>query len=323
MTAGNYNNDQPAWSAWDVCRRHWRTYAVAVAAAIALAIIICASIPKSYSAQVKIANEKEETDLLLGLNSFASWAKTALGDQEGLRQPEVYSMLVPTKEFAEEMARMRIEPLHTDYYHHILDHHRTPWWQSLFAPDLEEHTRVIDIIQHNIRSKVSPKYKTTIIQATDQDPVVAALMADSARVLLQRHMANYARDRAQRDLEQAAVKLNQENERFMAARNDYARFRDTHNDLSTPRAISMEQHLQNEYANAFTNYSKAMEQYRRCEALVGKFSYTFAILSNATVPQHPTAPATMGYVLTFVFITLVVTTWVLLLRRAISEKRPT
>ena len=237
MTDVSNYNDQPTWSAWDVCRSHWRTYAVAVAAAIILALAICASIPKSYSAQVKIANEKEETDLLLGLNSFASWAKTALGDQEGLRQPEVYSMLVPTKEFAEEMAHKRIEPLHTDYYHHILDHHRTPWWESLIAPALEDHERVIDIIQHSIRSKVSPKDKTTIIQATDQDPVVAALMADSARVLLQRHMADYARDRAHRDLEQAAVKLNQENERFVAARNEYARFRDTHNDLSTPRIV--------------------------------------------------------------------------------------
>ena len=322
MTEESHYNDQPTWSAWEVCLKHWRTYAITVTIAVILAIVICSAIPKSYSAQVIIANEKEETDLLLGLNAFASWAKTAMDDQEGLRQPEVYSMLVPTIDFAEEMSHMRIPPLHTDYYHHILDHHRKPWWETLFAPSVDEHTRVIDIIRHNIRSKASSKYKTTTIQATDQDPVVAALMADSARVLLQRHMADYARDRAHRDLEQAAVKLNQENERFMAARNEYIRFRDTHNDLSTPRAISMEEHLQKEYASAFTNYSKAVEQYRRCQALVGKFSFTFTMLSNATVPLHPSAPATEGYVLSFIFLAFIFTTWAVLLQRAISNKKP-
>lgn len=321
MTDESRHIDQPTWSAWKTCRKHWRAYAITTAIAVILAIAICSAIPRNYSAQVIIANENEETDLLLGLNSFASWAKSAMNDQEGLRQPEVYSMLVPTIDFAEEMAQVRIPPLHTDYYHHILNHHRTPWWQSVLAPSADEHTRVIGIIRHNIRSKVSSKYKTTTIQATDQDPLVAALMADSARVLLQRHMANYALDRAHRDLRQAAVKLSQENERMMAARNEYARFRDTHADLSTPRAISMEEHLQREYANAFTSYSKAMEQYRRCEALTGKTSYTFAVLSNATVPLRPTAPATEGYVLSFVFIALTLTTWAVLIQRAITVKQ--
>ena len=321
MTDESLYNDQPTWSAWDVCLKHWRIYAATASAAVLLAIAVCSAIPKSYSANVIIANEKEETDLLLGLNSFASWAKTAMDDQEGLRQPEVYSKLLSSTEFAEEMAHVRIPSLHTDYYHHLLNHHHTPWWQSLLKPSADEHTRIIDMIRHNIRSKASSKYKTVTIQATDQDPLVAALMADSARVLLQRHMADYARDRAHRDLVQAVVKLNQEKERFIAARNEYVRFRDAHNDLSTPRVISMEEHLQKEYASAFTSYSKAMEQYRRNQALMGKFSYTFAVLSNATVPLHPAVPATTGYVLSFVFLALTLTTWAVLLQHAIRTSK--
>jgi hypothetical protein len=321
MTDENLYNDQPTWSAWEVCLKHWRAYAVTATMAVLLAMVVCSSIPKSYSAKVIIANEKEETDLLLGLNSFASWAKTAMNDQEGLRQPEVYSKLVSATDFAEEMAKVRIPPLHTDYYHHILDHHRTPWWQSLFTSSTDEHTRIIDIIQDNIRSKASSKYKTITIRVNDQDPLVAALIADSARIHLQRHMADYARDRAHRDLVQAAVKLNQEKERFTAARNDYVHFRETHNDLSTPRVISMEEHLQKEYASAFTGYSKAMEQYRRNQALVGKFSYTFAVLSNSTVPLHPSSPAIVGYILSFVFLALTLTTWAVLLQHAIRTPK--
>ena len=319
MDGGNPINDQPSWSAWEVCRRHWRAYLATATVAIVLASAICASIPTTYSAEVKISNENKETDLLLGLNAFASWAKSAMNGQEGLRQPEVYSMLISTREFAEEMAAVRIPSAHTDYYHHILAHHRTPWWQPLFATDADERTRIIDIIYHNIRSKVSSKYGTTTIQVTDQDPVVAAMMADSARVHLQRHMADYARDRAHHDLMQAAARLSLEEKRFTAARNDYVRFRDKHSDLTSAKEMSMEEHLQNEYSNAFTSYSKAMEQYQRCKALVGKFSYTFAVLSNATVPLHPSGPAIPGYLLSFVTIALTLTTWAVLARHALKS----
>ena len=83
----------------------------------------------------------------------------------------------------------------------------------------------------------------------------------------------------------------------------------------------MEEHLQKEYASAFTGYSKAMEQYRRNQALVGKFSYTFAVLSNSTVPLHPSSPAIVGYILSFVFLALTLTTWAVLLQHAIRTPK--
>ena len=57
-----------------------------------------------------------------------------------------------------------------------------------------------------------------------------------------------------------------------------------------------------------------MTQYRRAKALVEKFSYTFAVLKNATVPVKASAPFVPGYVMAFLFIALVVTTWGVLLK---------
>ena len=94
------------WSAGAECARHWKWFAAAAAGALLLAIAISASLPKEYSAQVKISDERKETDILIGLNNFAAWARGTINERKGYRMPEVYAMTVTTKEFAEEMAKV-------------------------------------------------------------------------------------------------------------------------------------------------------------------------------------------------------------------------
>lgn len=302
------------------CLSKWRLYLLASSIALFLGVVAGVSIPRRYAAQVKIADEHKDTDLLLGLNTFAAWAKGALDDHEGLRQPEVYHKLVETREFAEEMSGVALEGYGTDYYHHIAQNHREPWWERWFAPEESEHERVIRIIRDNIRSKAAALYGTITLQVTDQDPLVAALLVDSVRVHLQRHMADYARDRSWRDLLDAEQKMSQAEERYKSARDDYARFEDTHRDISSAKVQSVEDHLLKEYETAFNEYSKTVTQYRRARALVDKFSYTFAVLKNATVPVKASAPFMPGYVMAFMFIAWVFTTWGVLLKERLRKR---
>lgn len=301
------------------CLKHWRVYMLTAAVAFLLAVVTGVSIPKTYAAQVKVSDEHKETDLLLGLNTFAAWAKSTLDDHEGLRQPEVYKRLVETKEFAEEMSKVKLEGYDTDYYHHIAEHHRTPWWERLFDNHESEHERVVDIIQKSIRSKVAALYGTITLQVTDQDPVVAAMLVDSVRTHLQSHMADYARDRAWRDLIDTQNKMSMAEQHYQEAREQYARFEDTHQDITSAKAQSVEDHLMKEYELAFNEYGKTVTQYRRARALVEKFSYTFAVVKNATVPVKPSAPFIPGYVMAYLFIALVVTTWGVLGRRKMKN----
>ena len=145
-------------------------------------------------------------------------------------------------------------------------------------------------------------------------------MADSARIHLQHHMADYARDRSWRDLLDAEQKMSQAEERYKAARDDYANFEDTHRDISSAKVQSVEDHLLKEYETAFNEYSKTVTQYRRARALVDKFSYTFAVLKNATVPVKASAPFMPGYVMAFMFIAWVFTTWGVLLKERLRKR---
>lgn len=316
--------DGPTWSAWDVCKQHWRTYLLVFASSLMVASVVVASLPEEYSAQVKLADEHKETDLLLGLNNLAAWAKSTMTGHHGMRMPDAYHKIVMTRDFAVEMSKVQVEGYGTDYYHYTLEHAQHPWWERLFrsTPDsLEEYDEVINLINERIRSKSSARYGTTVIQVTDNDPVVAAMMVDTVRVHLQQHTAAIARQTALFDLAAAETKFKQAERRYQSAREDYAKYADSHNDLVSAHASAEEEHLQKEYESAFTAYEKASEQRLRAQALVDKFSFTFTVLTNATVPLSPSSPSTLGYILSFIFIGFTVTTWIILGRRKVLDFR--
>ena len=317
-------HDGPTWSAWDVCKQHWRTYLLVFAASLLLASVVVVSLPEEYSAQVKLADEHKETDLLLGLSNLAAWAKSTMTGHHGMRMPDAYHKIVMTRDFAVEMSKVQVEGYGTDYYHYTLEHAQRPWWEQLFrsTPDsLEEYDEVISLINERIRSKASARYGTTLIQVTDNDPVVAAMIVDSVRVHLQQHTAAIARQTALFDLATAETKFLQAERRYQSAREEYTQYADSHNDLVSAHASAEEEHLQKEYESAFTAYEKATEQRLRAQALVDKFSFTFTVLINATVPLTSSSPSTLGYILSFVFIGLTITTWVILGRRKMLEFR--
>ena len=314
--------DGPTWSAWDVCKQHWRTYLLVFASSLLLASVVVVSLPEEYSAQVKLADEHKETDLLLGLNNLAAWAKSTMTGHHGMRMPDAYHKIVMTRDFAVEMSKVPVVGYGTDYYHYTLEHAKHPWWERLFrsTPDsIEAYDEVISLINKRIRSKTSARYGTTVIQVTDNDPVVAAMMVATVRVHLQRHTAGFARQTALFDLATAETKFEQAEHRYQSAREEYARYADSHNDLVSSRASAEEEHLQKEYESAFTAYEKAAEQRLRAQALVDKFSFTFTVLTNATVPLSSSSPSTLGYILSFVFIGLTVATWIILGRRKMLE----
>ena len=317
--SGQSSTGKGAWSPWAECVRHWRTYAIAWAIAIVAALVVCAGIPTTYTAQVKIADEHKETDLLIGLNNFASWAKGAINDRKGLRKPDVYYRAVTSPSFIEEMSHVRVENYGTDYYHYILQHHKESWWKKMsqaFSSDtLTERERVTAVIQESIRSKVSSKYGTVIMQVTDQDPIVAAMMVDSVCAHLQQKLMGHARLRAFRDLMNASAKMQQAKQDYEHAREEYNRYSDTHADITSVKAMSMEDHLLNEYERTFGNYAKECEQYIRAKAFVEKLSLKFAVLKNATVNPEPAGPSKTGHIMALWFIATVLVSWAVLAKR--------
>ncbi len=332
MSASNDSSGNvPAWSAWEACRGHWRLYLAVLAACLALAAGVTLSVPRTYGATLKVADEPDEMDVVVGLTSYSAWIKRGMHEftgKTGLLSKDVYRMFLKSSTFLEELSTVRVEKYSMSYGDYLASHHRRPWWATAWlwatSPlvDRDEGEMVLDIIRESVWSNYSERYETISIRVNDGDPEVAAAMADSVRVRLQRSIARNRSEVARANYRDALLNRDRLADAYHEAQRAYAGFVDSHFDTyeSVPSVKSMEEGLRKERDAAYEEYSDAYEQFVRAKILVNKDFSSFEVIRNATVPLDPVSPRFFAYALAFTFLGLVFTTWWILLRRMLAER---
>ena len=307
--------------------QHRKAFLRSAIVSIVLAVAMSLCIPREYASDIMIADEHHEMDLLIGLDNMTAWLKqgaaSQLGD-EGMAHPDVYSLFLDAPDFAEEIGRVNLVGYDTSYFDYLRQHHRYPWWTSLgeklysLTATPDEHGRVVSLIMDNVRCKVNSRHYTVILQVRDQDPVVAALMTDSVCAHLLKRIRDYRSTKAKVELENARAARYEAQQDYRQAQQAYESYVDTHFDSQSPSVKKMQQELNHVYENAFSIYNKACLQYSRAEAFVQKNTPPFTVVKNATVSKHAVSPVTFGYVLAFLFIAFVFTTWWVLFKHRIK-----
>ncbi|MCD8297168.1 MAG: hypothetical protein LUC88_06300 [Prevotella sp.] len=331
MEIRNDNNDNsPTWSATALCWKHRRLYLVVSVVCILLAIIVSVSIPKTYAASVKVADEPKEIDYIVGLSSYSAWIKQIMSDykvNELMSESEVYRKFLNSETFMESLSTIYIPDYDTDYYHYLVKYHKRAWWVSLcknissILGAYDEKEEVLSIIKNNVRSNFSQKYNTISIRVVDNNAEVAALLADSVKSRLQTEIIDNRRKYSQANLINADKKKNQLEKEYYNAQDKYITYRDSHFDGSQPNVKITLDALNKERNKAFDDYSDAYEQYIRAEILHHRNITSFSVLKNATVPVNPFEPKFVVYFLLFLFLGLVFTTWWILFERLIKNRK--
>ena len=280
---------------------HFKSYLTACLLAVAAALIVVCSLPKEYAAQVKVANEYVTYDMKVGLQDIASWMNYKTNTISSIEDMNTYCQILSTTSFAEKMAQVTVPAYSMSYADYLREHHRRPWWEG--KKEVEE--LILDNIQYNL----SQKYSTLTIQVTDQDPVVAAQMADSVRVKLHEEIARQKKAIAQNEMEHSYAQRAESKEHYEKAREAYETFADTHQDISSKSELAKAEYLEDEKQKAYDVFSKASIQYYRDKALYRQEPHFFSLLQRATVPLSPTSPSVMGYLLAFLVIAVVITKW--------------
>ena len=281
--------------------KHLKLYLLTCSVAILLAFIVVYSIPKEYAAQVKVANEYVSYNMRVGERDIASWMNFKTNTVSSIEDMNTYCQILSTTSFAEMMALVMVPHYRQTYSDYLIEHHHHAWWES--------EKDIIQIIQDNIQYDFSQKYSTLLIQVTDQDPVVAAQMADSVRVKLHEEIAKQKKMFALNELNHSSKLWIDGKKRYERAKKIYDDFVDTHEDISVKSILAEEEYLENEKNKAYDIYNKASIQYYRDKALYRQQPLFFSTLSNASVPTKPVSPNAMGYLFAFVIIAIVFTKW--------------
>ena len=310
------NANLHGWDVLKACLRSWRIYAVAVVLALLLALLVGTSIPDVYTAEVKVVDENTEMDIAVGKDPVTAYLPQDPLIDKGINDPEIYGQLIETPQFRQAMAAVRIEQYGQDYYHYLVEHVREPWWTAVarwFSPQSGDE-RVDRIIRERIRYKMSEKYQTLLLQATDQHPEVAVVLVEAMYQLLQQHVWEHKQHFMSSLLSNTESARNQDLADYHAAQQNYVQHLNRYGEANRMAESATTLTLKQEMDDAFGRYNKANEQFYHYKARLQSAMQPFTILQDVTTPHKPSAQHVVLLAFAFGFIAVVMATWYVLFR---------
>lgn len=307
-----------------------RLYCKVLGITFVVACVIQFSLPKYYTCEVMLTPEMASGGKLGSLGSLANmmgYNMSASGTSDALG-PLLYPDLMTTIDF-----KLRLFPIEVHkkdstrmmtYYDYLCNEQKSPWWTQAIVGTLEfvlsplmkekeekpldpfeltrEQMNIMKLIDKRIVCDVDNKSYVITISVTDQDPLVAALIADSVQRQLQEFITEYRTKKARHDLEYTQKLYDEAKGKYTQARKEYAEYADANQGLIWESARIRLAELENEMQLLYNNYNSLSMQLLAAEAKVQQDTPAFTTLQSATIPVKKSAPKRIRNVLIFLFL---------------------
>ena len=318
---------------WQVFLKHKYMFVKAVGATFVIACILTLGLHNYYTANVSLAPENGGKSSGGGLSSLASSFGVSLGgisSGEDALSPSLYPDMMNSVDFKTSLFPIQVHELDSDesytYYDYLDEHQRIPWWSagikaifSIFGSKEEEVTEVnpfmltkeqddiIKAMNEKISCEVDKKTNVISISVTDQDPLVAATMADSVKQRLQQAITAYRTSKARVDLEYNKKLYEETKAKYDVARQDYATYADANTDVILQRDRNKLTELENEMQLRYQAFSTVAAQLQAAEAKLQEETPAFTTLQSVTVPLQKAGPSRSRIVLLYCFLVGLIT----------------
>ena len=157
-------------------------------------------------------------------------------------------------------------------------------------------TMLVKTVKENISCQIDKKNNVLSIRVTDQDPLIAASMADSVRVRLQEYITAYRTSKARVDVAYYEQLVKQSLDAYVKSQREYATYADSHKESVLAMVSTEETKLENEMEGCYATYNALRTQLQSAQAKVQERTPAFTVLEIATVPVKPAGPKRMIFV---------------------------
>ena len=323
----------------DVLKHKW-LYVKVLPVAFVLAAIYAISLPNFYQCTVKLSPELGGSAKSGGgLASLASSFGVSLGSSSNggdAIMPTLYPDLMNSVDFKTSLFPVKVTREEDNqtftYYDYLMNEQKAPWWAEakkaffgLFADPkpveeqkvdpfrlTKEQTAIVGAINQNVVCDVDKKTMVITINVTDQDPVIAAMMADTVKTRLQNFITDYRTSKVRVDLEYSKKIAAETKARYDKARRLYAEFSDANQDVILESVRQKQTELENDMQLQYNAYQQVAAQLLAAEAKVQEETPAFTTLQSATVPVQKSGPKRAQMCLIFVFLAFLGTSvWIL------------
>ena len=285
-----------------------------------IGVILAFCTPKKYKSPVILAPEESGAGFTGSLSSLSSMVgmDIKVGQTGDAIYPEIYPDLMSSTDFIVGLFPITLTMNETGEkytYQDYLQHHQKvafydyPMiWITNFIKKLRNEpssgthklnpfhlTKDEDGIVRAINGKISCSVdkKTNVITITveDQDPIIAATVADSVQVHLQHTITDYRTKKARVDLEYMQQLFDEAKEQYKQARQAYATCADSYQNVKLQTYAQKVNDLENEMQLKYVIYQQVSEHLHLAKAKVQERTPAFTIVQRASVPiRHSSRP---------------------------------
>ena len=299
--------------------------------------------PDYYKCQVTLVPESSSGSGSMGnLLSLASSFGVNLGssgskDADAIT-PLLYPDLMKSTDFVASLFDIKVkrdsDRQAMTYYEYLRDYQKQPIWVEglkaffglLFSGDKEkkemepldlfrltpEQSGMMWKITQNVECLVDKKSEVISISVKDQDPVVAALVADSVRSKLQNSLTEYRTSKARHDLAYIQRLHKEAKQSYERSCEIYADYVDSNHDVVLESVRQRQARLENEMQLRYNNYNALSAQLLAALAKVQEKTPAFTTLERATVPMLKAGPNRKMVVFLCTFLAMIlVTVWIM------------
>lgn len=299
----------------------WRKVCKYSCIAGVIGVALAFGTPKIYKSTVVLAPEESGSGFSGSISSLAAMVgmNMKIGQTGDALYPEIYPDLMSSTKFIVDLFPVKIttkETKETFTYQDYLQNHQkiaiheypSALLHNLIEkiksedapkaghkPDPFQLTKKEDDIVKSIKNKIdcSVDKKTNVITIVveDQDPLIAATIADSVQTHLQHAITDYRTKKARVDLEYMEKLYQEAHQQYTKARQKYAAFGDANSKVALQSVQSKLDDLENEMQLKYNIYQQVVEQLQLAKAKVQERTPAFTIVQNATVPiKHSSRP---------------------------------
>lgn len=315
----------------------------AIGIGIVAGVVIGFSQPKKYKVEVSLSPESgiSGTSGLSGIASMFGLGNASAEFGEDALTFNMFPEIVKTNPFALEMLQIPIQTQKGDcvILYDYLDTEKKPWWshimeaprmlvegiKSLFKEEQKDSVKVIDpfrltpeqngrigMLKKILEVETDKKSNMTKVTVSLQDPLAAAIVADSAVHKLQEYITDYRTRKAKQDYDFQFNLCEQYKKEYFEAQQEYAKFADANRNVILQTVTSEKERLQKKLTLAEQIYSQSMGQLQVLRGKVQEAKPVFAVVEPATVPLAPASPKKMLIIIAFAFLAFVFeSAWIL------------
>lgn len=324
-------------------KKYKRIYGIALIVAFVVGNLVAYSIPTYYNCKILLAPETSKGSGTGALMSIASSFGFNLGNAANQGgdaiTPFLYPDLMKSTDFKTSLFPVKLhrknEKTLISYYDYLKNEWKYPWWEDFFglmSPEKKrdtlvnnfeltgEQARIAALINKNVVCEIDKKTDLISINVTAQDSYIAALLADSVQARLQKFLTDYRTQKSRHDLEYYKMLHRTAKKDYERARQLYADFMDSNQDVILESVRQKQTDLENEMQLQYNNYTAISAQVLAAQAKVQEETPAFTTLQRATVPLGPSGPNGKRIVFVCLFLALIgVSFWALIKENQIKN----